>query len=115
MLVSISGHAQPVYKISDFSFAPGDTPNLHKDLAKAWIASGVAEPYKAAAAEQDDAATEPAESAAEQDDAATEPAESAAEQQDDAATEPAESAAEQQDDAATEPAESAIESNDEAV
>lgn len=46
MLTSISGHADPRYKLEDFSFRPGDTPNLHKTLAKAWIDSGIAESAK---------------------------------------------------------------------
>lgn len=61
MLVSIVGHADPRYKLEDFSFRPGDTPNLHKKLAEAWIAGGLAEPMKAAGpegAEQESPAAE---------------------------------------------------------
>jgi len=43
MLTSIAGNANPLYGLGEFSFAPGDTPDLHKDLAKAWIACGHAE------------------------------------------------------------------------
>lgn len=43
MLVSIAGHAEPIYELGDFSFAPGDEVELHPALAQAWIESGHAE------------------------------------------------------------------------
>lgn len=46
MLISIAGNAEPNYGLPEFSFAPGDTPDLHKDLAKAWIAAGHAEKFR---------------------------------------------------------------------
>jgi hypothetical protein len=43
MCVSIAGHAEPLYELPEFSFAPGDEVDLHADLAKAWISCGHAE------------------------------------------------------------------------
>lgn len=43
LLVSIAGHAEPLHELADFSFAPGDIAEVSADLAKAWIASGIAE------------------------------------------------------------------------
>jgi len=39
-LVSIAGNAEPMYDLPEFSFSPGDTANLHDDLAAAWIDAG---------------------------------------------------------------------------
>jgi hypothetical protein len=44
MLVSVAGGADSAYDLPEFSFSPGDTPELHDDLAAAWIDSGRAEP-----------------------------------------------------------------------
>lgn len=46
MLISVAGNAAPLYDLPDFAFKPGDTPELNKDLAKAWIAAGHAEKFR---------------------------------------------------------------------
>lgn len=43
MLVSIAGHAEPLYKLPEFAFSPGDVVDVDKKLAAAWIEGGVAE------------------------------------------------------------------------
>lgn len=40
--ISIAGHAEPLYDQEPFSYSPGQVVDLHPDLARAWIMSGVA-------------------------------------------------------------------------
>ena len=42
ILQSIAGHADPRYDLADFSFAPGESVDIHQDLAVAWVDSGIA-------------------------------------------------------------------------
>jgi hypothetical protein len=43
ILVSIGGLAESTYGLEDFSFEPGQIVELHPDLARSWIAGGLAE------------------------------------------------------------------------
>jgi hypothetical protein len=43
MLVSIGGLAESKYGLEDFSFEPGQIVELHPNLARSWIAGGLAE------------------------------------------------------------------------
>ncbi len=43
ILISIAGNAEPMYDLPDFSFAPGETLDLHDTLAQHWINAGHAE------------------------------------------------------------------------
>jgi len=42
MLTSIAGNPEPRYGLDDFAFSPGQVVDLHPDLARAWIAGGLA-------------------------------------------------------------------------
>ena len=44
IIQSIAGNPDARYELPLFAFAPGDTPLIHKELADAWIASGIAAP-----------------------------------------------------------------------
>ena len=46
MKTSIAGHGDGKAHKTDFSYQPGDTPDLPDELAKAWIASGKADEVK---------------------------------------------------------------------
>jgi hypothetical protein len=48
ILQSIAGNAEPLYGLPEFSFRPGETVELNDDLAKTWIASGIAAKAKKA-------------------------------------------------------------------
>jgi hypothetical protein len=43
MLVSIGGLSDPAHGLEEFSFQPGQEVELHPDLARSWIAAGLAE------------------------------------------------------------------------
>jgi hypothetical protein len=43
ILQSIAGHAEPMYDLPDFGFAPGQVVLIDERLAGNWISSGVAE------------------------------------------------------------------------
>lgn len=45
MTTSIAGNPEPLYDLDGFSFQPEQIVELHPDLAKAWLTSGLAVPF----------------------------------------------------------------------
>lgn len=63
MLVSIAGLPEPRYELGDFSFAMGQVVDLNPDLARAWVAGGIAKAVAASAPVPETTALKPAETA----------------------------------------------------